>query len=55
MFEPFYRAANAITYPGTGIGLQLVNQIIKKHNGTVKISSQLGKGTTVKLMLPSAG
>lgn len=55
VFEPFYRASNAITYPGTGIGLQLVNQIIKKHNGTVKISSQLGKGTTVKIMLPAAG
>lgn len=55
VFEPFYRASNAITYPGTGIGLQLVNQIIKKHNGTVKISSQLGKGTTVKIMLPAVG
>jgi signal transduction histidine kinase len=54
VFEPFYRASNAITYPGTGIGLQLVNQIIKKHNGTIKITSQLGKGTTVNLMLPSA-
>jgi signal transduction histidine kinase len=55
VFEPFYRASNAITYPGTGIGLQLVNQIIKKHYGTIKISSQLGKGTTVVLTLPSAG
>jgi len=55
VFEPFYRASNAITYPGTGIGLQLVNQIIKKHNGTIKITSQLGKGTTVRLMLPAVG
>ena len=55
VFEPFYRASNAITYPGTGIGLQLVNQIIKKHNGTIKITSQLGRGTTVRLMLPAVG
>jgi signal transduction histidine kinase len=55
VFEPFYRASNAITYPGTGIGLQLVNQIIKKHNGTIKISSQLGKGTTVNMILPPVG
>lgn len=53
VFEPFYRASNAITYPGTGIGLQLVNQIIKKHNGTIKITSQLGSGTTVRLKLPA--
>jgi signal transduction histidine kinase len=53
VFEPFYRASNAITYPGTGIGLQLVSQIIKKHNGTIKLSSQIGKGTTVYLNLPS--
>ncbi|HAQ17869.1 MAG TPA: hypothetical protein DCR40_01395 [Prolixibacteraceae bacterium] len=53
VFEPFYRASNAIEYPGTGIGLQLVNQIIKTHKGTLKISSELGKGTKVTVKLPS--
>lgn len=53
IFEPFYRASNAIEYPGTGIGLQLVNQIIKTHNGTIRITSELGKGTKVNVKLPT--
>ncbi len=53
VFEPFYRGANTITISGTGIGLPLVNQIIKNHNGTVEISSQINKGTVVTLLLPT--
>jgi len=53
IFEPFYRGANTISISGTGIGLPLVNQIIKNHNGTVKISSEIGKGTVVNIMLPT--
>lgn len=53
VFEPFYRASNAITYPGTGIGLQLVSQIIKKHKGAIKLTSTIGKGTKVHLTLPT--
>jgi len=53
IFEPFYRGANAISFSGHGIGLSLVNQIIKNHNGTIKISSQVGKGTKVMLSLPA--
>jgi signal transduction histidine kinase len=53
VFEPFYRGTNTISLPGTGIGLPLVNQIIKMHNGIVKISSLVGKGTTVTLLLPT--
>jgi signal transduction histidine kinase len=53
IFEPFYRGANAHHVPGSGVGLPLVNQIIKNHNGTVKISSQPGKGTSVTVVLPT--
>jgi signal transduction histidine kinase len=53
IFEPFYRGSNAISYPGTGIGLSLVNQIIKNHNGTINISSKIGQGTKIILLLPS--
>ena len=53
ILEPFQRGENAISYTGTGIGLSLVNQIIKNHNGTITISSQVGKGTKVILMLPA--
>jgi signal transduction histidine kinase len=53
VFEPFYRGANSTSVPGTGIGLPLVNRIIKKHKGTITLSSQVGKGTTVVIKLPS--
>lgn len=53
IFEPFYRGDNTISYPGTGIGLSLVNQIIKNHNGTINISSKIGKGTKITLLLPA--
>lgn len=53
IFEPFYRGGNAISYPGTGIGLSLVNQIIKNHNGTIDISSKIGQGTKITLFLPA--
>ncbi len=53
IFEPFYRGGNSISYPGTGIGLSLVNQIIKNHNGTINIASIIGKGTKITLLLPS--
>ena len=53
IFEPFYRGGNTISISGTGIGLPLVSQIIKIHNGTVNLSSKLGKGTTVTVLLPT--
>lgn len=53
IFEPFYRGTNAISIPGSGIGLSLVNQIIKNHNGTINISSKVGKGTKIILLLPA--
>ena len=53
IFEPFYRGANTISISGIGIGLTLVNQIIKNHNGQINLSSSLGKGTTVTVLLPT--
>ncbi|MGC1390724.1 MAG: HAMP domain-containing sensor histidine kinase [Bacteroidales bacterium] len=53
VFEPFYRGVNTISISGTGIGLPLVNQIIKNHNGTMNLSSEIGKGTVVTVLLPT--
>jgi signal transduction histidine kinase len=53
ILEPFYRGSNALSYSGSGIGLALVNQIIKNHNGQLQITSGLGKGTVVKILLPT--
>ncbi|WP_066836057.1 sensor histidine kinase [Rufibacter ruber] len=51
--EPFYRAKNARDRMGTGIGLTMVEKVLRLHGGEVKVSSTLGKGTTVILLLPS--
>ena len=52
IFEPFHRGANAMSIPGSGIGLSLVNQIIGNHNGTIEISSGIDKGTIAVVCLP---
>ncbi|NIM03370.1 GHKL domain-containing protein, partial [bacterium] len=37
---------------GTGVGLSVVYNIIKKHNGTIDVESEVGKGTTFTIRLP---
>ncbi len=49
IFERFYRADRSRTSgrAGTGIGLAIVDKIVKEHKGRVFVKSELGKGTTV--------
>lgn len=55
VFEPFFRGTNTISYSGSGIGLALVDQIIKNHNGAISLTSELNMGTTIIISLPSSG
>lgn len=48
-FEPFFTAGKK---HGTGLGLAIVKRIIEDHNGTVELTSEVGKGTTVRILLP---
>lgn len=52
LFELFYRGSNAQDFQGTGVGLSLVNKIIKRLGGRIQISSTLDRGTTVSLQFP---
>ncbi|MDB5264522.1 MAG: Two-component system, OmpR family, phosphate regulon sensor histidine kinase PhoR [Parcubacteria group bacterium] len=56
IFEPFYRGdtsrARNIGTGSSGLGLAIVNEIIRMHHGTVNIRSALGRGTAIKVMLP---
>ena len=52
IFEPFYRGKNAISVKGHGIGLSLVEKIIKLHNGSIEVTSQVNIGTTFSIILP---
>ncbi|MCU1545243.1 MAG: hypothetical protein JWP30_343 [Homoserinimonas sp.] len=51
-FERFWRADDARSTPGHGLGLALVKQIVDAHGGSVTVNSQYGQGTTVTLRLP---
>ncbi len=48
--EKFYKANNSVR--GTGIGLAVTDEIIKMHNGEMKIDSTVGEGTVVSIILP---
>jgi signal transduction histidine kinase len=54
LFERFYRIADtqARTHEGTGIGLALVNELVKLHGGRIEVDSTLGKGTEFRVIIP---
>jgi len=54
IFKVFERLHNAEEYPGTGIGLAIVQRGIARLGGTVTLRSELGKGSTFEIQLPSA-
>ncbi|WP_455540290.1 ATP-binding protein [Prevotella fusca] len=52
VFEPFYQDENNTQHVGSGVGLALVEQIIRAVNGSITVDSELGKGTTFHISLP---
>ncbi|WP_066376550.1 MULTISPECIES: hybrid sensor histidine kinase/response regulator [unclassified Anabaena] len=52
LFESFYRASNAKTIQGTGLGLVIVKNCVDAHKGTIRVSSQEAQGTTFTIVLP---
>ena len=53
LFERFFRgrAAQARTHEGSGIGLSLVQELVKLHGGTIEAHSQVGIGTSIILRI----
>lgn len=52
MFERFFRAKNAGNIQGTGLGLFIVKKYVTLLRGDVKMESEEGIGTTIKITLP---
>jgi two-component system, OmpR family, phosphate regulon sensor histidine kinase PhoR len=57
VFERFYRVdkARARQTGGTGLGLAIVRHVAEAHGGTVRVDSELARGTTFTVTLPVAG
>jgi signal transduction histidine kinase len=51
IFQTFYRAENARSYSGSGVGLSLCLRIFHLHHGLLSVQSELGKGTIVTVVL----
>lgn len=49
IFEPFYRADD-VQATGSGVGLALVKQIVDAEHGNIQVTSEVGKGTKVKVL-----
>ena len=50
VFEAFFTTKPV--NKGTGIGLSLVQSIIREHDGYIDLESEVGKGTTFRVILP---
>ena len=52
LFERFYRAQNARSQPGMGLGLSIARSIIEQHGGTISVESTPGRGSHFIISLP---
>ncbi len=55
LFERFFRADAARVAGGSGLGLSIVQEIVRQHHGEITVESQEGVGTTFSVWLPGKG
>jgi len=56
LFTEFFRASNARRSgeTGTGLGLKIAQEVVEKHGGQLRVSSEEGRGTLIRFELPAA-
>eukprot|EP01119_Soliformovum_irregulare_P001689 TRINITY_DN1142_c2_g1_i4.p1 TRINITY_DN1142_c2_g1~~TRINITY_DN1142_c2_g1_i4.p1 ORF type:complete len:1304 (-),score=421.96 TRINITY_DN1142_c2_g1_i4:247-4158(-) len=54
IFERFHRidGANGRSHEGTGIGLALINELVKLHGGSIQVESEYSKGSRFRILIP---
>ena len=52
IFERFYRGSKVAKTIGSGLGLAIAKGIIVAHHGSLAVTSEVGRGTTVTIFLP---
>lgn len=52
IFKRFFRAKNALYYPGTGIGLNIVQGYVRSLKGNISFESEENRGTVFKVEIP---
>lgn len=55
LFEPFHRGRNVSNIPGTGLGLSIVKKFVDLQQGTIDVSSKVGRGTLFTVQLAVRG
>lgn len=53
LFTSFFRAANAVNIQGTGLGLHIVKRYVDLLQGNLSLQSELNKGTTIAITIPT--
>jgi signal transduction histidine kinase len=49
VFDPFFTTKPS----GTGLGLSISHELVRAHGGDIRIDSQEGRGTSVKITIPA--
>jgi len=52
LFDPFHRANNVGTIPGTGLGMAIVKKSVDLHGGQITVNSKVGVGTVFTVTMP---
>ncbi|MEE8400320.1 MAG: PAS domain S-box protein, partial [Desulfobacterales bacterium] len=52
IFDPYFTTKEAGAQKGTGFGLSMTHSIVKRHNGSITVESELGEGTAFTIYLP---